>query len=64
MMGSYNLSWKLLNSLKGLTPYSQGSVNNILDTYELKRQTVAKKLIAFDKKVLSHVLRQNRRGKR
>lgn len=49
MMDSYNLSWKLMLSLNGLTPYPQGSIDKVLDTYELERQTVAQQLIAFDK---------------
>ena len=53
MMDSYNLSWKLLHSLNGLTPYPQGSVDKILDTYEQERQTVAQQLIAFDKEFSS-----------
>jgi phenol 2-monooxygenase len=53
MMDSYNLSWKLIHSLNGLTPYPQGSVDKILDTYEMERQTVAQQLIAFDKEFSS-----------
>jgi phenol 2-monooxygenase len=53
MMDSYNLSWKLMHSLNGLTPYPQGSIDKVLDTYELERQTVAQQLIAFDKEFSS-----------
>jgi phenol 2-monooxygenase len=53
MMDSYNLSWKLMHSLNGLTPYHQGTVDGVLDTYEIERQNVAQQLIAFDKEFSS-----------
>jgi len=43
---SYNLSWKLIHSLHGLTPPSK-SGDVILDTFETERQTIAQELIAF-----------------
>lgn len=49
IMGSYNLAWKLIYSLNGLTPQSQGAINKLLDTYEMGQQTVAQQLIAFEK---------------
>jgi hypothetical protein len=45
---SYNLSWKLIHSLHGLTPAHE-SGDRILDTFETERQTIAQELIAFDK---------------
>jgi phenol 2-monooxygenase (NADPH) len=53
MMDSYNLSWKLIYSLNGLTRNAQGDVDNVLNTYEFERQTVAQQLIAFDKEFSS-----------
>lgn len=53
MMDSYNLSWKLAHCLNGLTPYPPGSADNVLNTYEIERQTVAQQLIAFDKEFSS-----------
>jgi phenol 2-monooxygenase len=53
MMDSYNLSWKLIHSLNGLTPHSPGTPNKVLDTYQIERLTVAKQLIAFDKEFSS-----------
>ncbi|XMA14698.1 hypothetical protein WAI453_007489 [Rhynchosporium graminicola] len=52
MMDSYNLSWKLMHSLNGLSPNSQ-SRNTVLDTFETERLTIAKELIAFDKEFSS-----------
>ncbi len=49
---SYNLSWKLIHSLHGLTPASK-SGDVILDTFETERQTIAQELIAFDKEFSS-----------
>ncbi|KAG4421451.1 hypothetical protein IFR04_005401 [Cadophora malorum] len=48
MMDSYNLSWKLMHSLNGLSPITN-SRDTILDTFETERLTIAKELIAFDK---------------
>ncbi|CZT08059.1 probable phenol monooxygenase [Rhynchosporium agropyri] len=52
MMDSYNLSWKLMHSLNGLSPNSE-SRNTVLDTFETERLTIAKELIAFDKEFSS-----------
>ncbi|PMD54150.1 phenol monooxygenase [Hyaloscypha bicolor E] len=52
MMDSYNLSWKLIHSLHGLTPASKPG-DKILDTFETERQTIAQELIAFDKEFSS-----------
>ncbi|KAE9370736.1 putative phenol monooxygenase [Stipitochalara longipes BDJ] len=52
MMDSYNLSWKLIHSLHGLTPASK-SGDKLLDTFETERQTIAQELIAFDKEFSS-----------
>jgi phenol 2-monooxygenase len=49
MMDSYNLSWKLIHSINGLTPHPAGAVDHILDTYQTERSTIAQQLIAFDK---------------
>ena len=48
MMDSYNLAWKLIHSLNGLTP-GDTSGDKVLDTFETERQTIAQELIAFDK---------------
>ena len=52
MMDSYNLSWKLIHSLNGLTP-QVGPGDKVLDTFQKERLTVAKELIAFDKEFSS-----------
>jgi phenol 2-monooxygenase len=49
MMDSYNLAWKLIHSLNGLTPKNTGSGDKVLDTFQTERLTVAQQLIAFDK---------------
>lgn len=49
---SYNLSWKLIHSLHGLTPANK-SGDVILDTFETERHTIAQELIAFDKEFSS-----------
>ncbi|KAL3473528.1 FAD binding domain-containing protein [Aspergillus californicus] len=50
MMDSYNLAWKLVYSLHGLTPgLSEKSQDPILDTYHLERHTIAQQLIDFDR---------------
>ncbi|KAF3490732.1 putative Phenol hydroxylase [Arthroderma uncinatum] len=52
MMDSFNLAWKLAYSVNGLTPSSRFSPNqadNILDTYQTERHTIAQQLIEFDK---------------
>ncbi len=52
MMDSYNLAWKLIHSINGLTPQT-GPGDEVLDTYQTERLTVAKQLIAFDKEFSS-----------
>ncbi|KAI9375810.1 major facilitator superfamily domain-containing protein [Aspergillus egyptiacus] len=51
MMDSYNLAWKLVYSLHGLTPgqLETAKVDPILDTYHLERHTIAQQLIDFDR---------------
>src|SRR5690242_1468423 len=54
MMDSYNLSWKLVHSLHGLTPKQSGSeVDDVLATFGHERLTVARQLIEFDSKFSS-----------
>jgi phenol 2-monooxygenase len=54
MMDSYNLSWKLVHSLHGLTPQtSQNGINEVLATFGRERLTVAQQLIEFDSKFSS-----------
>jgi len=53
MMDSYNLAWKLIHSLHGLTPEVVKSGDKVLDTYQTERLTVAQQLIAFDKEFSS-----------
>jgi len=53
MMDSYNLSWKLMHSLNGLTPPPINSTDKVLDTYQTERLTVAQQLIQFDKEFSS-----------
>lgn len=45
MMDSYNLAWKLIYSIYGLTPDPE----TLLDTYYSERHTVAQQLIDFDR---------------
>lgn len=51
MMDSYNLAWKLVYYLHGLTPDSTvpGQPDAIVDTYHSERHTIAQELIAFDR---------------
>ncbi|EEP81141.1 conserved hypothetical protein [Uncinocarpus reesii 1704] len=52
MMDSYNLAWKLVYAIHGLTPDSKASSeqsDRILETYQTERHTVAQQLIDFDK---------------
>lgn len=50
MMDSYNLAWKLIYSINGLTPESAaGTPDPVLNTYHLERQTIARELIEFDR---------------
>ena len=53
MMDSYNLSWKLIYSLNGLTPQAGSAGDKVLDTFQTERLTVAQQLIAFDKEFSS-----------
>lgn len=61
MMDSYNLAWKLVHTIHGLSPECTSSPGNsdtasahtVLSTYSLERLTVAKQLIAFDTKFSS-----------
>jgi phenol 2-monooxygenase len=54
MMDSYNLSWKLIHSIHGLTPRSaKGTPDCILETFEQERVGVARQLIDFDSKFSS-----------
>lgn len=55
MMDSYNLAWKLVHSLHGLTPSnSAGDVDTVLETFNHERVDVARQLIEFDAK-FSHM---------
>ncbi|KAL2830309.1 FAD binding domain-containing protein [Aspergillus cavernicola] len=51
MMDSYNLAWKLIYSLHGLTPgpLETAKLDPVLDTYHLERHTIAQQLIDFDR---------------
>ena len=54
MMDSFNLSWKLIHSIHGLTPpAAKGSPDRILETFERERVAVARQLIDFDSKFSS-----------
>ena len=44
MMDSYNLSWKLIHTIFGLTP----SLSAVLSTFSSERHLIANQLIAFD----------------
>ncbi|KAJ5777009.1 Phenol hydroxylase C-terminal dimerization [Penicillium odoratum] len=50
MMDSYNLAWKLIYHINGLTPSSIDSPTPILDTYQTERHEIAQQLIDFDRK--------------
>ncbi|KAG8668152.1 hypothetical protein FPOAC1_007525 [Fusarium poae] len=55
MMDSFNLAWKLVHSLHGLTPACPpGSADPILETFSPERMDVARQLIEFDTK-FSHM---------
>lgn len=50
MMDSFNLAWKLIYSIHGLTPdYASEKSDPIVDTYHTERHTIAHELIAFDR---------------
>jgi phenol 2-monooxygenase (NADPH) len=54
MMDSYNLAWKLVHSIHGLTPRcSPLAPDSILASFEHERLTVARQLIDFDTKFSS-----------
>ncbi|KAL7911025.1 putative phenol monooxygenase [Trichoderma velutinum] len=46
MMDSYNLAWKLVHTIHGLSPVNTG--HSVLSTYDFERVEVAKMLIKFD----------------
>lgn len=51
MMDSYNLAWKLIYHINGLTPSSSSdSPTPVLDTYQTERHEIAQQLIDFDRK--------------
>lgn len=52
MMDSYNLSWKLVHQIHGLSPVASGT-SSILSSYDTERSTIAKMLIEFDTKFSS-----------
>jgi phenol 2-monooxygenase len=55
MMDSYNLAWKLVHSIHGLTPSTaRGIPDLVLETFELERVDIARQLIEFDTK-FSHM---------
>lgn len=47
MMDSYNLAWKLVHTIHGLTPQTTRA-ESVLSTYDSERVGVAKMLIEFD----------------
>ncbi|KAL4782713.1 FAD binding domain-containing protein [Aspergillus varians] len=51
MMDSYNLAWKLIYSIHGLTPgpIATAKPDPVLDTYHIERHTIAQQLIDFDR---------------
>ncbi|KAH6720084.1 putative phenol monooxygenase [Leptodontidium sp. MPI-SDFR-AT-0119] len=53
MMDSYNLSWKLVHAINGISPQSTKGLNPILSTFGEERLTIAKQLIDFDTKFSS-----------
>jgi len=54
MMDSYNLSWKIVHSLHGLTPKpAQSGGDPVLATFGEERVSVARQLIEFDSKFSS-----------
>ncbi|KAL1303744.1 hypothetical protein AAFC00_007087 [Neodothiora populina] len=55
MMDSYNLAWKLVHSINGLTPKSASETfDPVLETFESERLENARQLIEFDAK-FSHM---------
>ncbi|KXJ90550.1 hypothetical protein Micbo1qcDRAFT_135755, partial [Microdochium bolleyi] len=60
MMDSYNLAWKLVHTIHGISPESTGNASaggapghTILSTFSIERLTVARQLIEFDTKFSS-----------
>jgi phenol 2-monooxygenase len=53
MMDSYNLSWKLVHNINGLSPKTTKQYDPILSTYGEERLTTARHLIDFDTKFSS-----------
>src|SRR6266536_2627850 len=54
MMDSYNLSWKLIHSIHGLTPTAEVTgTDPVVATFEKERLGVARQLIEFDSKFSS-----------
>jgi phenol 2-monooxygenase len=53
MMDSYNLSWKLVHSINGLSPKTNSKTDLVLSTYGEERLNVARQLIDFDTKFSS-----------
>jgi phenol 2-monooxygenase len=53
MMDSYNLSWKLVHSINGLSPKTAKQSDPILSTFGEERLTIARQLIDFDTKFSS-----------
>jgi len=53
MMDSYNLSWKLVHDINGLSPKTAKQSNPILSTFGEERLTIARQLIDFDTKFSS-----------
>lgn len=53
MMDSYNLSWKLVHAIHGLSPTMKNEAEPVLSTFGSERLTIAKQLIEFDTKFSS-----------
>ncbi|KAH6643237.1 putative phenol monooxygenase [Boeremia exigua] len=55
MMDSYNLAWKLVHGINGLTPPPpSGAADPVLETFESERADTARQLIDFDS-TFSHI---------
>lgn len=53
MMDSYNLSWKLVHAINGLSPKTAQNTVPVLSTFGDERLTIARQLIDFDSKFSS-----------
>lgn len=53
MMDSYNLAWKLIHTIHGLTPTLKDDTDTVLASYESERLKIAQQLIDFDRKFSS-----------